>query len=86
MAENEADWIGVVPVFASQIYVSDGPDLLNLRGDNSPPKLGGVNSLKPRVLGTLRKGPQFHGSRSSREIKTQNASCQKHGCCHEVTK
>ena len=31
----------------------------------------------------LRKGPPFHGSRSSREIKTQNASCQMGG--REVT-
>ena len=33
---------------------------------------------KPEIAknGALRKGPPFHGSRSSREIKIQNASCQ----------
>ena len=34
--------------------------------------------------GALRKGPPFHGSRSSREIKSQNASCQMGG--REVTR
>ena len=34
-------------------------------------------------IGALRKGPPFHGSRSSREITIQNASCQMDG--HEVT-
>ena len=34
--------------------------------------------------GALRKGPPFHGSRSSREIKIQNASCQMGG--REVTR
>ena len=35
-------------------------------------------------FGALRKGPPFHGSRSSREIKIQNASCQTGG--REVTR
>ena len=35
-------------------------------------------------IGGLRKDPPFHGSRSSREIKLQNASCQMGG--REVTK
>ena len=35
-------------------------------------------------IGALRKGPPFHGSRSSREIKIQNASCQMGG--REVTR
>ena len=30
-------------------------------------------------FGALRKGPPFHGSRSSREMKIQNASCQMGG-------
>ena len=34
-------------------------------------------------FGVLRNGPPFHGSRSSREIKLQNASCQMGG--REVT-
>ena len=34
-------------------------------------------------LGALRKGPPFHGSRSLREMKIQNASCQMGG--REVT-
>ena len=29
------------------------------------------------ISGALRKGPPFHGSRSSSEIKSQNASCHK---------
>ena len=33
-----------------------------------------------KFVGALRKGPPFHGSRSSREIKIQNASCQMGGC------
>ena len=42
---------------------------------------GGVlNSLKKyRAIGALQKGPPFHGSRSSREITIQNASCQMGG-------
>ena len=28
------------------------------------------------TTGTLRKGPPFHGSQSSREIELQNVSCQ----------
>ena len=36
------------------------------------------------IFGTLRKGPPFHGSRSSREITSQNASCQMGG--REVTR
>ena len=42
---------------------------------------------KPRdekKTGALRKGPPFHGSRSSREIKSQNVSCQMGG--REVTR
>ena len=35
-------------------------------------------------FGALRRGPPFHGSRSSREIKIQNASCQMGG--REVTR
>ena len=35
------------------------------------------------LFGALRKAPPFHGSRSSREIKNQNASCQMGG--REVT-
>ena len=35
-------------------------------------------------LGALRKGPLFHGLRSSREIKIQDASCQMGG--REVTR
>ena len=35
-------------------------------------------SLQPR-LHWLRVGPPFHGSRSSREIKIQNASCRQMG-------
>ena len=35
------------------------------------------------LSGALRKCPPLHGSRSSREIKTQNASCQMGG--REVT-
>ena len=31
------------------------------------------------LFGALRKDPPFHGSRSSREIKLQNASCQMGG-------
>ena len=38
----------------------------------------------PEWSGALRKGPPFHGSRSSREIKIQNASCQMGG--REVTR
>ena len=37
--------------------------------------------FEKRVFG---KGPPFHGSRSSREIKIQNASCQMGG--REVTR
>ena len=40
--------------------------------------------LNFNVYGTLRKGPLFHGSRSSRKIKIQNASCQMGG--REVTR
>ena len=36
------------------------------------------------AVGALRKGPPFHGSRSSREIKIENASCQMGG--REVTR
>ena len=36
------------------------------------------------VFGALRKGPPFHGSRSSREMKIQKASCQMGG--REVTR
>ena len=36
------------------------------------------------LYGALRKGPPFHGSRSSREITIQNASCQMGG--REVTR
>ena len=36
------------------------------------------------VPGALRKGPLSYGLRSSREIKTQNASCQMGG--REVTR
>ena len=35
-------------------------------------------------FGALRKGPPFHGSRSSREIKIHSASCQMGG--REVTR
>ena len=35
-------------------------------------------------LGRCEKGPPFHGSRSSREVKIQNASCQMGG--REVTR
>ena len=31
------------------------------------------------IAGALRRGPPFHGSRSAREIKIQNASCQMGG-------
>ena len=35
--------------------------------------------LYESFYGALRKGPPFHGSRSSREIKIQNESCQMTG-------
>ena len=35
-------------------------------------------------IGALRKGPPFHGSRSSKEIKIWNANCQMGG--REVTR
>ena len=34
------------------------------------------SDLSENYHGALRKGPPFHGSRSSREIKFQNASSQ----------
>ena len=34
------------------------------------------NSIALGFIGALRKAPPFHGTRSSREIKFQNASCQ----------
>ena len=43
-----------------------------------------VQNCKLKKFGALRKGPPFHGSRSSREIKIQNASCQMGG--REVTR
>ena len=36
-------------------------------------------SLAILWIGALQKGPPFHGSRSSREMKIQNASCQMGG-------
>ena len=43
-----------------------------------------IENFERDLNGALRKGPPFHGSRSSREIKTQNASCQMGG--REVTR
>ena len=42
-----------------------------------------LNTKGVHKYGALRKGPPFHGSRRSREIKLQNASCQMGG--REVT-
>ena len=38
-----------------------------------------LNYVFSCLFGALRKGPPFHGSQSSREIKLQNASCQMGG-------
>ena len=42
------------------------------------------HATKRSTDGALRKGPPFHGWRSSREIEIQNASCQMGG--RKVTK
>ena len=44
----------------------------------------GIVTIASFKGGALRKGPPFHRSRSSREIKNQNASCQTGG--REVTR
>ena len=48
------------------------------------PKFSRIANLPPlsppKNAGALRKGPPFHASRSSREMKIQNASCQMGGC------
>ena len=43
----------------------------------------GLASYCESANGALREGPPFHGSRSLKEIKIQNASCQMG--CREVT-
>ena len=38
-----------------------------------------IHLYRTTGFGALRKGPPFHGSRSSREIKIQNLNCQMGG-------
>ena len=75
------------------------PLVLTCQKRSAPPSTGGVlksvlpsmgcfpgdfQEAKRPLSGALRKGPPFHGSRSSREIRVQNASCQLGG--REVTR
>ena len=54
------------------------PPFANPRKKKTFPQKGGFsgNGKGSHWFEALRKGPPFHGSRSSREIKIQNASCQ----------
>ena len=64
--------------------LSSNPDPLGDLARGGLPSFGACLILPDpyKPLGHCERGPPFHGSRSSREIKLQNASCQMGG--HEV--